>query len=141
MTDPGSYLAIRKTWQDGDTIAIALPMELRQEPLPGDESIAAALYGPLVLAADFGAAPSDESYRIIHSGETVPKKLPAADPLPMVDADPGAETEQWIQLESKTDLRFTALGPSQKHQLMPMYQIGDRRYSVYWQLRSPKQQS
>jgi hypothetical protein len=141
VADPGSYLAIRKTWQDGDTIAIALPMELRQEPLPGDDSVTAALYGPLVLAADFGAAPSDEAYRIIHSGDTVPKKLPAADPLPKVAADPGAETEQWIQVESKEALRFTAVGESQKHQLMPMYQINDQRYSVYWQMQSPSKQS
>jgi hypothetical protein len=141
MADPGSYLAIRKTWQDGDTIAIALPMELRQEPLPGDESISAALYGPLLLAADLGAAPSDEAYRIIHSGDTVPKKLPAADPLPKVSENPGAETEQWIQVESKEDLRFTAVGESQKHQLMPIYQVGDQRYSVYWQMQSPNKQS
>jgi hypothetical protein len=141
MADPGSYLAIRQTWQDGDTIVIALPMELRQESLPGDESISAALYGPLLLAADFGAAPSDEAYRIIHSGDTVPKKLPAADPLPKVDADPSAETGQWIQVESKEDLRFTAVGEGQKHQLMPIYQIGDQRYSVYWQMHSPSKQS
>jgi hypothetical protein len=141
MADPGSYLAIRKTWQDGDTIAIALPMELRQESLPGDESISAALYGPLLLAADLGAAPSDEAYRIIHSGDTVPKKLPAADPLPKVSENPGAETEQWIQVESKEDLRFTAVGESQKHQLMPIYQVGDQRYSVYWQMQSPNKQS
>src|ERR1039457_477894 len=79
MADPGSYLALRKTWHDGDTITVSLPMELRQEPLPGDDSVAAALYGPLVLAADMGAPPSDEAYRVIHSGDTVPKKLPAAD--------------------------------------------------------------
>jgi len=31
---PDRTLAIRRTWQDGETIAISLPMELRQEPLP-----------------------------------------------------------------------------------------------------------
>jgi DUF1680 family protein len=108
MADPGSYLALRKTWHDGDTITVSLPMELRQEPLPGDDSVAAALYGPLVLAADMGAPPSDEAYRVIHSGDTVPKKLPAADPLPKVAADPGAKTDQWIQVGSKEDLHFTA---------------------------------
>jgi DUF1680 family protein len=93
MADPGSYLAIRRIWQTATRSLLSLPMELRQEPLPGDDSIVAALYGPLVLAADLGAAPSDEAYRIIHSGDTVPKKLPAADPLPKVAADPGAKTD------------------------------------------------
>jgi hypothetical protein len=141
MADPGSYLAIRRTWQDGDTIAIGLPMELRQEPLPGDDSIHAALYGPLVLAADLGAAPSDEAYRVIHSGDTVPKKLPAADPLPKIAADPGAKSDQWISVESIEDLRFSGGGETEKHQLVPMYQISDQRYSVYWQMQSPNKQS
>ena len=141
MADPGSYLAIRRTWQDGDTIAISLPMELRKELLPGDDSITAGLYGPLVLATDLGAAPSGEAHRIIHRGDTVPKNLPAADPLPKVVADPDAKTDQWITVDSIEDLRFTAGEESGKHQLMPMYEIGDQRYSVYWQMQSPKKQS
>jgi hypothetical protein len=139
--DPGSYLAIRKTWQDGDTISISLPMEVRQETLPGDDSVTAALYGPLVLAADLGAGPTDEPNKVIHSGATVPKNLPAASPLPKAAATPDANTKQWIQVESAPELRFTAAGESAKYQLMPMYQIGDQRYSVYWQMQSPKKQS
>jgi hypothetical protein len=141
IADPGSYLTIRRTWQDGDTVSIGLPMELRQEPLPGDDSINAALYGPLVLAADLGVAPIDEAHRIIHSGDTVPKNLPAADPLPKIAADTEAKTDQWITVDSKQDLRFTAAGANGKRQLMPMYEIGDQRYSVYWQLQNPKNQS
>ena len=137
MAAPGSYLALRKTWQDGDTIAVSFPMELRQETLPGDGSVAAALYGPLVLAADLGAAPTDESFRIIHSGETVPKSLPAASPLPKAAATSDVNTKQWIQVESTSELRFTAAGESEKLSLLPMYEISDQRYSVYWQMRSP----
>jgi DUF1680 family protein len=141
MADPGSYFAIRKTWQDGDTINISLPMELRQEPLPGDGSVTAALYGPLVLAADLGAGPTDEAIRVIHSGETVPKNLPAASPLPNVAATSEAKTEQWVQVESAPELRFTAAGVSEKYKLKPIYQISDQRYSVYWQMQSQKKQS
>jgi len=140
IADPGSYVAIRRTWQDGDTIAVALPMTLRSETLPGDDSVTAALYGPLLLAADLGAAPSAEGYRIIHSGETVPKNLPAADPLPKIASDPDAKTDQWVAIDSKDNLRFTAAGESGKHQLMPMYEIGDQRYSVYWQMQNAKRQ-
>jgi DUF1680 family protein len=141
MADPGSYLALRKIWQDGDTISVSLPMELREERLAGDDSVAAALYGPLVLAADLGAAPTDEAYRVIHSGDTVPKKLPAASPLPKVAAAPDASTKQWIQVESPTELRFTVAGGGAKYELMPMYEIGDQRYSVYWQMQGPNKQS
>ena len=137
LADPGSYLAIRRTWQDGDTISISLPMQLRQEPLPGDDTIAAALYGPLVLAADLGAAPPDGPERVIHSGDTVPKNLPAPSPLPKVGAKSNASTQQWIQVESPSEPRFTVAGDSEKYHLIPMYQIGNQRYSVYWQLRNP----
>jgi hypothetical protein len=141
MADPGSYLALRRVWQDGDTISISLPMQVRQETLPGDDSVSVALYGPLVLAADLGAAPPGEAYRIIHSGDTVPKNLPAASPLPKVAATPDASTKQWVQVESPAELRFTVAGESAKYQLMPMYQIDEQRYSVYWQMQSAKKQN
>jgi hypothetical protein len=141
MADPGSYLAIRRTWKDGDIIGISLPMELRQEALPGDDSVSAALYGPLVLSADLGAGPSEEAFRIIHSGGTVPKNLPAAAPLPRVAVPTDANTNQWIQVESTSDLRFAAAGEGAKYEIMPMYQVADQRYSVYWQLQSTKKQS
>jgi DUF1680 family protein len=138
MADPGSYLALRKVWQNGDTISISLPMQLRQEPLAGDDSVTAALYGPLVLAVDLGAGPNDGPDRVIHSGATLPKGLPAASPLPKVAATSEASAQQWLQVESSSDLRFTATGSDAKYQLMPMYRIGDQRYSAYWQMPSPK---
>jgi DUF1680 family protein len=140
MADPGSYLAIRRTWQDGDIINVSLPMEMRQEPLPGDDSLVATLYGPLVLAADLGAPPSGEPFRIIHSGETVRKDLPAASPLPKAAAASDAIAIQWIQVESPSELRFAASGENAKYKLMPMYEVGVQRYSVYWQMQSPRKE-
>jgi uncharacterized protein len=114
MADPGSYLAIRRMWQDGDTIAISLPMSCVRSRCPAMTLSLPRFYGPLVLAADLGAAPTDESFRIIHSGDTVPKNLPAADPLPKVAAEPEGKTEQWIAVDSKEDLRFTAAAGERK---------------------------
>jgi DUF1680 family protein len=139
IADPGSYLSIRRVWHDGDTISIDLPMKLRQEPLPGDDSVVAALYGPLVLAADLGAGPVDGPMRVIHSGDTVPKDLPAASPLPKVAAAHDADTRQWIQIESPTTLQFTADGENEKYKITPMYKIREQRYSVYWQTDGSKQ--
>ena len=141
VADPGSYLAIRRVWQDGDTFSISLPMQLRQETLAGDDSVAAVLYGPLVLAADLGPIPSDAPDRVIHSGDTAPDKVPSPDPLPKTHATPGIKPDQWVKTESKSELRFKAATQAGDRELMPMYKVRDQRYAVYWQTENPKQLS
>jgi DUF1680 family protein len=134
VADPGSYLALHRVWRDGDTISVHLPMQLWTEPLAGDDSIQAALYGPLALAADLGSGPPpDASNRLIH--DTFPKEIPAVDPLPSVATKSDADASQWIHVESAADLHFRADGETAQFNLMPLYQIADQRYSVYWQLR------
>ena len=133
VADPGSYLAIRGTWQDGDTISIRLPMELRTEPLAGDDTIRAALFGPLVLAADLGAGPPDGPSRLIQ--DTFPKEIPPSDPLPKVAVRPEAKTAEWIQPGGASEMHFRANGEDATFSMMPLYQIGDQKYTVYWQLR------
>src|SRR5207248_8354148 len=59
FAQPGSYLALTREWRDGDKIELSLPMQLGSEPLPGDPATRAALYGPLVLAADVGLGPKN----------------------------------------------------------------------------------
>ncbi|WP_052075654.1 glycoside hydrolase family 127 protein [Sphingomonas taxi] len=50
------YATVTRAWRAGDRIAITLPLALRLEPAPGDARTVAVLRGPLVLAADLGAA-------------------------------------------------------------------------------------
>jgi hypothetical protein len=140
ISNPGSYLSIRKIWRNGDTISLSLPMTLRQEPLPGDDTITAALYGPLVLAANLGAGPADGPNRVIHSGDTSPKNMPAPAPLPKPAAIAGTPPDQWIEVESKAELRFKASCEGAKYDVIPIYQIRDQRYALYWQLQNPKKQ-
>jgi hypothetical protein len=116
-------------------------MKLRQEPLPGDDSVAAALYGPLVLAADLGPGPADGPMRVIHGRDTVPKDLPVASAMPKVAGAQDKDTKHWIQVESATELEFTCSGEDQKYDLMPMYRIQDQRYSIYWQTGNSKQRT
>ena len=138
MADPGSYLAIRRTWQGGDTVAISLPMELRQESLRGDDSVTAALYGPLVLAGDLGAGPAAGPMRVVHGRPTEPANLKAPGPLPKVAANADANTKQWMQVEPSSPLRFTVTAGEGKYEVMPMYQIGEQSYTVYWQMQNFK---
>ena len=141
VADPGSYLAIHRVWENGDTIKVNLPMELRHESLAGDDSVTSVLYGPLALAANLGAAPADGPMRVIHSGDTVPKNLPKPDPLPNASVGAAAQPDQWVKIESKSDLRFTASAEGQQYALIPMYQIRDQRYALYWQMQNRPLQS
>ena len=134
--DPGSYLAVRRVWQDGDKISVNLPMELRQESLAGDESVVAVLCGPMVLAANLGDAPAEGQSRVIHSGATVPDHLPAAAPLPKAVAGRGENADAWVETASNGELRFKASAEDAKYDLLPIYLIGDQRYSVYWQTQT-----
>lgn len=54
------YAVLRRRWHSGDTVALTLPLELRLEPTPGDDTVVALLRGPMVLAADLG--PADKSF-------------------------------------------------------------------------------
>jgi Uncharacterized protein conserved in bacteria len=135
VADPGSYLAISRAWKDGDTVSISLPMTVRQEPLPGDVSVIAAMYGPLVLAADLGAGPTDGPMKIIHGRPTTPgKELPPPDPLPKVAVELDTKTEQWVEAVSKSNMNFSVAGEGKKYQVTPMYQIRNQKYSIYWQM-------
>jgi uncharacterized protein len=110
-------------------VEVALPMRLHSEPLPGDPTLQAALYGPLVLAADLGPGPTgDGPLKISHGRGTAPseKELgpPAAAPVA-----PAGDVTNWLQVASPKDLTFKSSGALP---VKPMYRIVDEKYAVYW---------
>jgi uncharacterized protein len=133
VADPGSYLAIRRTWRDDDVVSVHLPMTLRQESLSGDESVTALLYGPMVLAADMGSGPADGPQRVIRGRPTAPDDLPPPAPLPKTHAAPTVDPGSWVERESSNELKFKAAGADAHYELVPLYRIQEQRYSVYWQ--------
>lgn len=138
VADPGSYVGVRRAWRAGDTITVQLPMALWSQTLPGDDSIAAVLYGPLVLAADLGAGPAGGAERVIHGRPTAPRDVAPPAALPRVTRSAAERAVPWVELESRADLRFKAAGPEgRRYTLMPLYRIVDQRYSVYWQTQPP----
>jgi hypothetical protein len=54
LAPPGSYVEITRVWKDGDIIALVLPKELHEDPLPDNPRCVALMWGPLVLAGDLG---------------------------------------------------------------------------------------
>jgi hypothetical protein len=129
FAQPGSYLALTREWRDGDKIEVSLPMQLWSEPLPGDPSTRAALYGPLVLAADLGPGPKDGPLKI-GGFDTGPKQaeLPKPGENPRAPAVDGGD---WVEVVSAKDLSFKSRGANALA-VKPMYRITDEKYAVYW---------
>ena len=126
----GSYLSLTREWRDGDKIEVSLPMQLHSEPLLGDPTLNAALYGPLVLAADLGPGPTDGPLKI-GAYDTGPKTAelgpPAAAPVA-----PAGGVADWIEVVSANDLTFKSVGTKDALAIKPLYRVTDEKYAVYW---------
>lgn len=126
FASPGSYLVLNRVWQPGDKIELSLPMGLHVDAMPDDETIQAAMYGPLVLAGRFENVPKEMSY-----GEYAPKANQRKVPDIVANLSRPAE---WIEPDSKQPLTFHAVGQQEPIAVVPLYQIIHERYAVYWKL-------
>ena len=129
---PGSYLALARTWHNGDCLEVTLPMNLRMEPLPEDPATAAICYGPLVLAGELGreglteAMQHASSYLPVGRSVPVPALLTAGDPIEtLIKPAPGKRLTFQIEAE---DRQIT---------LSPFYRLFDERYAIYWHIYRP----
>ena len=50
--EPGTYLALRRAWRDGDRIDLRMPFGFRLSPVMDQPNIASLFYGPVLLAAE-----------------------------------------------------------------------------------------
>jgi len=127
FASPSSYLTLNRTWKSGDTIDLNLPMDLHIDAMPDNETIQAAMYGPLVLAARFDAVPNEMSY-----GDPGPK-AGAEQKVPDIVADSSNPTA-WIEPDAHQPLTFHAVGQSRPISMVPLYQVMHNRYAVYWKV-------
>ena len=141
FSSPGSYLKIDRTWADGDKLELKLPMRLHTEPLPGDPTQQAVLYGPMVLAGRLGQDGLTEQmqYDVDH-GETdlapegAPRGTMAIDVKSLADIRSAA----WIEPVAGESLTFRTVGSSNATTLVPLSRIFGERYGVYWKVSRPR---
>lgn len=120
-SNPGSFIAVERTWKTGDNVEVNIPFSLRLERMPDDSNRVAVMYGPLLLAGDLGdiagTAPDDAMFV----------------PVMMTDKrDPST----WMKaVEGKPNTFITInTGRPRDVEMKPFYATYDRRYSVYWDL-------
>lgn len=126
LSAPGSYIEMNRKWQSGDTVTVTLPKTLRLEPSPDNARVAAIVWGPLVLAGDLGPEPEREGRA------RQPLNIPA---LVAAERSP----VDWLKPvpDRPGNFRSAGVGREKDVELVPLYRLHRRTYSVYWNLFTP----
>ena len=123
---PGSFVAVKHKWEDGDKVEVKFPFTLRLESMPDDKNRVALMYGPLVLSGDLGEEDDPRS--------SDPMYVPV---LMAEDRNP----ETWIEpVEGKPNTFVTKnVGRPRDVEFRPFYKTHERRYSVYFDIFNAEQ--
>jgi len=126
LSQPGSYVELKRTWKTGDSVSLVLPKTLHIEALPDNNRRAALMWGPLVLAGDLGPE---------HRGGQ--SESPSLVALVTLDKP----LTEWLQPVADNLGVFRTVGVGRgtegqvsEVQFVPFYRLHRRTYSVYWDL-------
>lgn len=118
---PTSYATVRRTWREGDVVHVSTPMALHTQAMPDDPSLRAVMYGPLVLAG------------------VMDKTTPIADDLNTgyLVQNANEDPARWLKPVPGKPLTFRTVGQKNDLTFVPLYDIIDQRFGVYWDLVTP----
>ena len=132
VPEASTFVSITRTWKAGDRIDLQLPKTVRLEPTPDDPTIAAIMWGPLALAANWG--PRRDG-----------RRGTAAAVIPVI-VTAGAPVESWVTPSGTTPGDFGVKGlarvPGETSTpgdvtLAPFYRTQERNYSIYFDVLTP----
>jgi hypothetical protein len=124
-SQPGSYAVLRRTWQNGDTIDVRMPMTLRTEAFRDDPKKLAILCGPLVLCAE------------IESGRPVPAIVGGENAV--VSHLRPVSGKPLTFVTSPDVFRVTGSQAGRELTLVPLFRQYKKPYIVYWDVLSEAQ--
>src|SRR5262249_40871666 len=133
----GSFWSMQRSWKNGDEIELKMPMRLRAQAMPDDPGLQAFLYGPIVLAGKLGrqGLTYDQMYGDPkdHMNNYYLQGKPVA--APEFHAAPG-DPATWIKPVAGQPLTFRTVGQAQDVTLIPLNQLFEERYAVYWRVKA-----
>ncbi len=135
---PSSYAVITRTWHDGDTVEVHLPMRTVVEPLPAKPDYVAVLRGPVVLAAATGT----DGLKGLHAdgsrmGHVAHGPLVPIERTPVLVGGLDAIAAAVKPVTGGAPLTFSAaeaILPESRRTLIlqPFFRLHDSRYVIYW---------
>ena len=134
---PETYISIDRTWSNGDSVHILLPMHNTVEHLPNVSAYVAVKHGPILLGAKTGTnnlsglIADDSRWGHIASGELQP-----INEAPLFVTAIDSIASKIVPIEGEA-MKFKAnnLFPNKMDTalvLEPFYNIHDARYMMYW---------
>lgn len=132
---PGNYIALNRKWKDGDIIEVAFDLPLKVTSTPDNPKVVAVTYGPIVLAAELGAAdmiaPAPFSNpKLYNDYYTYDYHVPASVSNKL---DYSSKELQKSILKVKDDDLLFKIKDDNKT-LKPISSIHRQRYTIYWEL-------
>lgn len=139
-SEPSSYTAIRREWQDGDRVEIELPMRTTAEGLPDGSDWYAILRGPIVLVSPAGTENLDGLLAGPRRGDHVARgPLIPLDRMSVLLTTPGELATHVLPEAGAGPLNFRLkdVGMPASPQglpLVPFFRLHDSRYQMYWEM-------
>ena len=132
VAQPSTFVNLEREWKTGDTVELTIPKTVRLEPTPDNKSVAAIMWGPLVLAGDWG--PRRESRGEGVSQSPIPVLVAAERPVNDWVVRRGAPGD----FQAQQVAHFVETGaPAPDVTLKPFYRTDGRTYSVYFDVITP----
>jgi len=132
-TTPSSYLELKRRWNGGDTVEVSLPMKLHPAPLPDEATVAAIMYGPLVMAGELGSKGLTDEMQYAEDPGVLQNVTPGAASVFTADIN---DLESWIKPVAGRVLTFRTInaGKPKDVTLIPFYKLFGQRYAIYWHI-------
>ncbi len=137
--NPGSYIAIDRTWKNGDQLEVEYPMSLKEVPTPDNTDVVSLEYGPIVLAAKMGTddmkKPAPYSNPRLHNDYyTYQYNVPAGFSNE-INAK-GKPVNSWLKpVEGQLIFKTDAVVSTKQLTFIPLFDLHRERYIVYWKLK------
>jgi len=134
-TNPSSYVALTRTWRDGDQVELRLEMHAAIDRAPAAPDIVAFIYGPLVFAGALGRDGLTPGADIVVNERKYGSYNDTPFAPPVLAGDP--ETIAGSVRPGDKPLEFViAAADRQPVRLIPYYRVAHERYATYWKLGS-----